>query len=178
MKNQNGLSEKQRIEKATAELFLKIYNAKFGTGYQIQELSDTPDVICIDKNSDEVLKLEISLLEDLPGDVPYQLGRNRKPISPTTRTTAVSFWDDTVKQLQKSLENKLLARYDSNTALVLRQVSILWEPEDWEVVAHRFRNGVLVGKENNYGKGVWIICTDNSTWPVSDTIFCLSKPEN
>ena len=153
-----------------------IYNKKFGTAFQIQELSDAPDVICFDNNLDKVLKLEISLLEDLPGDITYQLGKSGKPISPTTRTTAVSFWDDSMAQLQKLLESKLLSTYDSNTALVLRQVSIIWESKDWEVVAHRFRNGVLAGKENNYGKGVWIICTDNSTWPASNTLFCLSEP--
>jgi hypothetical protein len=73
MENQKKLSEKQRIEKATAEWFLNIYNKKFGAAFQIQEISDTPDVICFDKNLDKVLKLEISLLEDLPGDITYQL---------------------------------------------------------------------------------------------------------
>lgn len=162
MKNKNELSEKQLIEKATAELFLKIYNAKFGTSFQIQELSDTPDVVCFDEKRKKILNLEISLLEDLPGDVGYQLGRGREPNSPTTGTTVKSFYDDSLKQLQKSLENKLRSSYDSNTALVHRQESPLWKPKEWEVVAHRFRNGVLSDNENNYGQGIWIICTDNS----------------
>ena len=146
------------------------------TNFVVDHLGETPDVYCIDHHTDKKLNLEITLLEDLPGEIKYVLGRGRKPISPTTKSTAVSFFDDSVEQLEHSLEKKLLSVYGPNTALVIIQVSILWEPKEWDMIADDFRKRVLMGKEQNYGAGVWIICTDNSTWPASDTLFCLSKP--
>jgi len=169
-------SEKIRIEEATAKLFLNLYNARFSTNFVVDYLGDTPDVVCIDRANNNVLNLEISLIEDLPGDVKYVLGRGSKPTSPTTGTTAVSFTDDVVEQLRKSLEKKLLSSYGANTALVLRQVSPLWEPREWSTVADEFKVKVFAGSENNFGAGVWIICTDNSIRPASDTLFCLSSP--
>ena len=146
-----------------------------GTNFEIACLGDAPDVECVDLKTNGKLNLEISLLEDLPGDVPYALGRAERPKSPTTGTTVRSFFHDSVPQLVESLEKKLLSTYGSNTALVLRQVSIIWGPFEWGIVADEFRDEVLRGKEKHYGAGVWIICTDNSTWPASDTLFCLSE---
>lgn len=170
------MNEKKRIEKITAELFLELYNPRFGTAFEIEKLGETPDVNCIDSKNGDLLELEISLLENLSGEVQHILGRGPKPTSPTTGTTVVSFFNDTADKLRSSLKKKLLSSYDPNTALVLRQVSIIWEPKDWELVADVFRKEVLSGKEVNFGSGVWIICTDNTTWPASDTLFCLSKP--
>ena len=169
-------SEKKTIEEATARLFLSLYNKQFSTSFQIDALGDAPDVVCIDPSSEKVLNLEISLLQDLPGDIPYALGRGSKPTSPTTGSTVVSFFKDSVEQLRASLQKKLLSSYGASTALVLRQVSPLWEPKEWALVADDFRQTVLQGSERNFGAGVWIICTDNSIWPAGDTLFCMSEP--
>jgi hypothetical protein len=56
-------------------------------------------MVCIDQSTDTVLNLEISMIEDLPGDVRYALGSSQKPISPTAGTTVVNFDDDSVKQI-------------------------------------------------------------------------------
>lgn len=169
-------SEKKRIEETTANLFLDLYNEKFGTHLEIDYLSDAPDVVCIDRTDDKVLNLEISLIEDLLGDVKHILGRGPKPKSPVTGTTVVSFTEDAVERLNKSLEDKLLSSYGSSTALVLRQVSPLWEPHEWSMVADEIRDKVLAGRERNFSAGVWIICTDNFPWPSGDALFCLSQP--
>ena len=169
-------NEKERIQEATARLFLSLYNEQFTSSFEIDSLGDTPDVVCIEASSKRILNLEISLIEDLPGDIQYVLGRGSKPTSPTTGSTAVSFFEDSAVQLRASLEKKLLSSYGANTALVLRQVSLLWEPMEWASVADDFRQTVLRGREKNFGAGVWIICTDNSTWPTSDTLFCMSEP--
>jgi len=71
MNDNKELTEKQRIEKATGKQFLELYNKKFNTSYSIVEFSDAPDVICKDKKTEKQLFLEITLLEDLPGDVAY-----------------------------------------------------------------------------------------------------------
>ena len=170
------LSEKKNIEKATAQLFLNLYNNMMSTNYDIQKLGDTPDVICKDTNTGRVLELEITLLQDVQGDVAYVLGRGQKPISPTTKSTVVSFNDDTATQLDTILGKKLLSSYGANAALVIRQVSPLWEPKEWTILAPKFRQKFLKGKQENYGMSVWIICTDNLTWPATYTLFRLSEP--
>jgi len=147
-----------------------------GTMFEIIELRDAPDVYCKDHQSGVELNLEVSLLEDLPGYIKYIKGKGQKPISPTTRSSAISFFDDSLKQLKSRVKKKLLSTYGKNTALVIKHVNIVWEKTDWQMVADEVRHNLLEGKENHYGAGVWILCTDNSPWPATNDLFCLSKP--
>ena len=172
------LSETQKIEKKVAKEFLDLYNTHMGTSFEITILGDTPDVSCIDYRTGEKLHIEITLLEDLPGDIKYLLGKGQKPISPTTRSRAISFFDDSAEKLKSSLKDKLLSKYGKDTALVLKQVNIAWEKKDWQMVADDVRIILLDGKEENYGAGIWIICTNNSPWPATNDLFCLSRPGN
>ena len=167
-------SEKKLIERESAEIFLRLYNHIQAADFHVDSLGEAPDITCVDKNADRVLYLEISLLEDLPGEVAHVLGRGPKPTSPTTGTSVVSLFEDVAPNFRRRLQDKLLASYGRDTALVLRQVSPLWESLEWEIMAPRFRGEILKGKERNYGAGVWVICTDASTWPASDALFCLS----
>jgi hypothetical protein len=171
-------SEKKVIERKTAEIFLSLYNPSHGTHFEISDLGESPDVTCIDSQTGNPLYLEITLLENLHGDIAFELGRGKKPISPTTKTTVVDFFNDVVPLLRKRLEKKLLASYGKNTALVLRQVSILWEPMEWRWITPSLKSEVLKGKEAHYGAGIWAICTDNTTWPASDALFCISLPSS
>lgn len=168
------MTEKQQIEKATAQTFLDLYNSQNVTKFEIHELADTPDVICRDQTTGEELKLEITLLEDLLGEVRYKLGRGNQPNSPTTGSPVRSFYDDVVPQLQRALEKKLMSSYGSRTALVIQQVSPLWGPTDWKTVVDRIRNDTVHGREGQFGAGIWIICTDSSTLPASNALFCIS----
>ena len=170
--------EKQQIEDNVAREFLSLYNPQMGSNFEIIEIRDTPDVFCKDSQSGTELFLEITLIEDLPGYIKYLKGKGEKPKSPSTRSTAISFFDDSVQQLRSSVKDKLLSKYGKNTALVIKQVSILWEKSDWEMVADKVRSDLLDGQEENYGAGVWIICTDNTTWPARNDLFILKKPVN
>jgi len=105
-------SEKKLIEEKTAQLFLSLYNPAYGTHFEIGDLGETPDVTCIDSETGSFLYLEISLLENLPGDIAYQLGRGKRPHSPTTKTTVIDFLNDVVPLWRNRLEKKLLASYD------------------------------------------------------------------
>jgi len=60
------MSEKQAIEKATAEGFLVLYNQLSGTDFGIVEMSDAPDARCMDSHR-KTLNLEITTTEDRPG---------------------------------------------------------------------------------------------------------------
>ena len=169
-------SDKQQIEETIAETFIDLYNTRMETDFEIIEIRDTPDVYCKDPRTGSELFLEITLIEDLPGYIKHLKGLGQKPKSPSTRSTAISFFDDSVEQLRSSLEDKLLSKYRNNTALVIKQVSVLWENSDWDMVADNIRRDLLNGKEDNYGAGVWIICTDNTPWPATNDLFCLSEP--
>jgi hypothetical protein len=166
-------NEKRKIERATADLFLKLYNENMGSNFEIVKHGDAPDFICKDTITTTDLALEISLLQNIDGEIPYILGRGRQPVSPTTGTTAVSLYDDVYKEIERALKKKLRSHYPGNSALVLRQVSILWSPKDWELVAPSLRSTVLYGKENHFNFGIWIICTDDELWPAEDTLFRL-----
>lgn len=69
------MNEKQAIEKATAEGFLKIYNREFGTDFKIVAIADAPDVRCTD-SAGNTLNLECTTTEDRPGDMAALLGRS------------------------------------------------------------------------------------------------------
>jgi hypothetical protein len=169
------MSEKKKIELATAELFLRLYNDEMKTAFSVVSQNETPDVHCKDRKTGQELELEISLLQNLPGEIAFILGRGNQPRSPTTETTAVSLFDDVYKELEKSLSKKLLSKYSEKTALVLRQTSILWSPEDWKLIARDIRNMVLKEREKNYGKGIWIITWNHKVMPTTQMLYRLSS---
>lgn len=169
-------TEKQQIEKSTAETFLDMYNERYSTNFKIVRLGDTPDVECEDKKTGEELFLEITLLEDWDGDIQALLGRGqRRSTSPVTGFLAVSFDQDTLSKLRERLESKLLASYGPNTALVVRQVGIPWSFQDYQRYAKQLLSQVFRGREQSYGAGVWILCWDTASWPAKEDIFLLSE---
>jgi hypothetical protein len=149
----NKLNEKQAIEKATAEKFLSMYNEHFKSNFRIEKLFDSPDVICRDLNTGETLGLEITLLEDVLGDVGWALGRLKLP-QPTSGLPARSFDLDTLPRLIHSIIKKRHKDYGSNVALVIRQVSRV--PWDFEFELDKIRSMIKLLK-NPYDKGIWIL---------------------
>ncbi len=171
-------TEKQKIELATAKIFLSLYNQEKGTAFEVLKPGDAPDILCQDINTGAELGLEITLLEDLPGEIQHMLGRGRQPNSPTTGTSVRSFYDDVEPQLTRALEEKLLSAYGPSTALVIRQTAPIWGPNEWQTIVERVRKDTFRGRERNFGAGVWLICVDSSTWPASDALFCLSEGDS
>src|SRR5574341_1307962 len=169
------LSEKQQIEKATAEIFLPIFNKRMGTNFEISELGDTPDATCIDRTSGKVLYLEIGLTEDLKGEIADELGRGKTPLASENIMPVRSFSEDAIPNYRKVLEKKMLSSYGPNTALVLRQTAPIWGPNEWRIYAPMLSD-LLVGSQPKFGAGIWTICLDSSTFPASHTIYCLNEP--
>jgi hypothetical protein len=170
-----SLSQKQQIEKGTAEVFLPIYNMRHGTNFEIVELSDTPDVICKDPGSGAVLYLEIGLIQDLEGEIADELNRGKESAPSEYLLPVRSLYDDALPNYRKVIQKKMQSAYGKDTALVLRQVSPIWGPNEWKILATQHLSDLLVGSEAKFGAGVWVICVDSTTWPASDTIFCLSQ---
>lgn len=161
------MTEKEAIELATAEQFIKLYNSQMGTSFSIVKHSDTPDFHCQDKKGTE-LKLEITLTRDRPGDIQALLGRSdaRSPEAMKRHNEAVkrgeasifetvSCLQDNVSQMAKNrIQPKLDKDYGSNTALVVRDVSPLgW---NWETVLDDLVSSLDL-RNNPFDKGIWLI---------------------
>ena len=185
--NETGkLSEKKAIEKTTAEKFLTFYNAQMGTSYSIVELSESPDIRCIDSDGNK-LNLEITLSEDCNGDIQSLLGRaDHRNIDRSIE--GLRAHQERVKQGKESIfdrvsclsgnsgsmmimriQKKLTKAYGPNTALVARDTSgVDW---DWNSVIDDIKAQLNLS-QNPFDKGIWILsdsrllrvdCSDKSS---------------
>ncbi len=168
------LSEKQIWEKNIAQIFLDKYNPRKHTDYHIQELKDPEDVICVDSNTKKILVVQTTILTNFEDDIPYMKGLKNRPVSPSTSTHVVSF-NDVMNQLRIRLDEKYKSDLGDNAALVIYQASVLWEAREWKAVSEILHEeGFFHNKEHLYDSGVWIICTDTSTFPAGHDIVCIN----
>ena len=151
------MTEKEKIEKVTAEKFLKLYNNKFNTMYIIKEISDHPDVLCEDLSGNK-LSLEITLTEDCGNDIKALLGRSEHKdlayVKEHGMGTARDFVNVSKNALQR-IREKMRKDYGANVALVVRDVSPLdW---DWNDVLDKKLDDI----KNPFEKGIWILTCGN-----------------
>ena len=159
------MSEKEKIEEATAEGFLNLFNGHFNTTFTIYEIGDAPDIKCQDKKGNQ-LNLEITLTEDRPRDIQASLGRsnhksikaleehNRKVAAGLEKPQFSSLSDNVLEQAASRINVKLLKRYGPNTALVVRDTSgVDWE---WDVNVEELKNKLEL-ESNPFDKGIWIL---------------------
>lgn len=69
------MNEKEAIERATAEGFLRLYNELMKETYRITEHKDAPDIRCRNEDN-ETLNLEVTTTEDMLMDIAWLLGRS------------------------------------------------------------------------------------------------------
>lgn len=159
------MDEKKKIEHETARGFLKLYNARFGTDFEIVELQDAPDVKCRDSKGNQ-LNLEITLTQDRPRDIQALLGRSShrgvEALRARNKTVAEgkeeaqfsSLSDNVLDQVVKRINEKLSKRYGPNTALVVRDTSgVDW---DWDDAIGEVANKLDL-KRTQFDKGIWIV---------------------
>lgn len=159
------MSEKQAIEKATAEGFLVLYNQLQGTDFRIVEMSDAPDVCCVDSHG-KALNLEITATEDRPGDIKAILGRsnsrsiealrahNERVAQGKEQPQFSSLSDEVSDQLVGRLRSKMMNDYGLSAALVVRDTSgVDW---DWDDVIPVIRSQLDFTK-NPFSQGIWVL---------------------
>lgn len=159
------MSEKEKIEKATAEGFLDLFNGHYNATYSIIELGDAPDIKCIDSNGDE-LNIEITLTEDSKRDIQASMGRsdhrsvaaleehNAKVAEGINNPQFGSLSGNVLDQVVSTINKKLIKRYGLNTALVVRDTSGAdWE---WEHVIEDIKNNLDLSS-NPFDRGIWIL---------------------
>jgi hypothetical protein len=159
------MTEKEKIEKATAEGFLELYNGHFNTTFSIFELGDAPDIKCRDNEGNE-LNIEVTLTEDNPRDIQASLGRsehkslealkkhNQNVAAGLEKPQFSSLSGNVLEQVAKRINEKLLKRYGANTALVVRDTSgVDWE---WDTVIDELIGKINI-KNNPFNMGIWIL---------------------
>jgi hypothetical protein len=159
------MKEKERIEKAAAEGFLQLYNGHNNTTFDIVELSDAPDVRCQDSNGNK-LNLEITLTQDRDKDIQALLGRsdhksiqaldehNKRVAEGKEKPIFSSFSGNVCENAAAKINEKLLKRYGSNTALVVRDSSGCdWE---WDEITDELKGKLKLDK-NPFDKGIWVL---------------------
>jgi len=161
------LNEKETIQKATADAFIKIYNSERGTSFSIVEYSDAPDIRCKDSEGN-TLNFEITLTEDRQKDIQAALGRSdhrsleafkkhREDVksgkaSPLDRVSCLQ--GNVTEMIVSRIQSKLKNDYGPNTALVIRDASpVGW---DWDMVIDQIKSQLNL-ERNPFDKGIWII---------------------
>lgn len=159
------MKEKERIEKATAEGFLRLFNGHYNTTFDIVELSDAPDVRCRDASGNE-LNLEITLIQDQQKDIQALLGRsnhksiqalgehNERVAEGKEKPIFSSLSGNVCENAAAKIKDKLLKRYGKNTALVVRDSSGCdWA---WDEITDQLKD-MLNLEENPFDKGIWVL---------------------
>jgi len=150
------MTEKQQIEKSTAEKFIKLYNTENSTFFEIKELSDHPDIVCEDSVGNQ-LKLEITLTEDRNGDIQALLGRSEHKSLEHAKQhgmgPASAFSGNVIEHAYHRIFAKMSKNYGTNVALVVRDVS----PLGWDWNAEKLKLArKLKNVSNPFDKGIWI----------------------
>lgn len=159
------MNEKEAIERATAEGFLRLYNELMKETYRLTEHKDAPDIRCRNEDN-ETLNLEVTTTEDMPMDTAWLLGRsNHRSVEALKRNIEdvkagraspqfSSLSGNVSTILVSRIKNKLKKDMGHNVALVIRDASPLdW---NWEYVLEDIRTAITPPK-NPYDKGIWLV---------------------
>lgn len=151
------MTEKEQIEKVTADKFIEAYNTKFNTSFVVKKQSDHPDILCEDKSGSQ-LNLEITLTEDQDKDIKALLGRSEHKSLEHARQyrtgpeSALS--GNVMEHAYHRIIEKMSKDYGTNVALVVRDVSPLeW---DWNICIPELVKK-LKDIPNPFDKGIWIL---------------------
>ncbi|MBN2039891.1 MAG: hypothetical protein JW864_07620 [Spirochaetes bacterium] len=165
------MTEKEIIELETAECFIKLYNSQEKASFRIVKHKDAPDFECKD-NKGNNLYIEVTLTEDRNGDIAACLGRSdakspeafKQHLEAVKRGEASIF--DSVSCLQgnvsdiarERIQKKLTKDYGKNVALVVRDISPLWE---WETAIDDLASSLDL-HHNPFEMGIWILSTSRN----------------
>ena len=164
------MSEKEEIEQSTAKHFLELYNKEYQTEYYIVEHSDSPDILCKDKE-ENIFNIEITMTQDKDKDIQALLGRsNHKSVEVLKEKMrkykngeisfeeirGTSFSDNSIPMLLEAIRKKSSKDYGNNVALVIRDTS----PLGWDYTIHLndIREQIqAIFTKKVFDKGIWLI---------------------
>lgn len=171
----SGESEKQLIEKYSADAFIEKYNELKGTSYAVTKYSDSPDVICRDKDGN-ILNIEVTMTEDVEGDIPAMLGRsdarsieNMKKLLDEGKYIGSCLQGNVSDQLVKAIMKKCFKDYGDNGLLLIRDTSGV--PWDWDAVVDEKLHDRIKKCIGQYTKGIWLLTR------TKEKLFCIHPGE-
>ena len=91
---------------------------------------------------------------------------------------AASFSDDTLAILKDRLDDKLKKHYGRNTALVIRQLSPIWDREDWLRYLPNLPWSELDYRADTYDRGIWVLTLKDETGIGRDEILQIDPGVN
>jgi hypothetical protein len=173
VRNAVSMNVTRNIELATAEKFLRPYNARFATTFRVTESSDAPDIRCRD-DTGRTLNLEIGMTQDEPWVIQALLHRSKgEPFlkrlqaevelvsqgkrDPTARPPEL---DGAIGAAVRVINKKLVNDYGACCALVVRDASI--QGWSWDQELDKIRAGLNLSRQP-FDKGIWIVPLWNNT---------------
>lgn len=162
------MKETQKLEQATADGFLILYNAEHGTDYRVVRIAgegESPDVYCMDSGGG-LLNLEVTLTQDRPKDIAAAYGRsdtrsldylkqNVENVAKGLEAPLFSTIEGVSETLVERIQAKLIMSYGSDVALVVRDSSgVDWE---WDTVMPQIRAKLDISSRNPFDRGIWIL---------------------
>ena len=161
---------KKKLEKLAAQQFINIYNGKIGSSYEIYEISEAPDIRCVDIDTGLKFDLEITGHENIKGDYKkfvdnLELGIPQMENFPFGNSLGQrGKHENIIKILVNLIEEKLLAKYQGTpTALIIWRTTKIWSCSQLENALAREVNELLIGKKDHYPKGIWLFCIQDKT---------------
>lgn len=118
------MDEKERIEREALAYFLRLYNRKFKTKYQLYVKRERPDFEIKDKISDEVMGVEVSHIFHDKKEAMMLLGRDESHIHGIiSAEDHVHVFSEVLKKKAEKVKNY---PYDGPVILVLRDFSMIF----------------------------------------------------
>lgn len=150
--------EKHALEKAAIDLFVPLYNARFGKQYRLVEMRDRPDAL-LEAEDGTRIGLEVAHLF-YPGgrEAKILLGRANGLHGLQTLGKLVNGLNDL---LDKKVEKRLGYTCSYPISLLIRSASPIWSGSDFNGVQHMLRVPAEVYHE------IWLLAQDNQIpgWP-------------
>jgi len=166
----------KKLEKSIAETFLRLLNVEYGTKWQILKEQESPDFICEDSMRQVRIGLEISLVEEIPGQIKHIEAGGPRPVSPISRMTSVTF-DDAWDSLMKRLREKSKMKYGPHTALLLYPVTIIWRKNEWQAWKEcRLDETNRDEYRKIFDLGVWLLCSEGHQYPMKSDLLLFVEP--
>ena len=166
--SEKNRQQKEPIERATLDYFLKAYNELKGTHLQFVNKQERPDFLVRDRDSVEDVGVEVTVLFYDDEEAKMLLGRSNKADSLTLHGFMNS--RALITRLNITLENKAKAaqkyNFEGNLILVIRTASRVFDKESFDM--HETNITIPANRFNE----IWLVFCDSSNQECCD-LKCL-----
>ncbi|MHB8482031.1 MAG: hypothetical protein ACYDBV_04735 [Nitrospiria bacterium] len=150
------MGQKEDLEIAACEFFLKSFNIRQGSQFEIISHRDKPDFEVLDRYSEETFYLEVTHLYCNTEETKYLLG---KPGNSLYLHSNIACLIDTLNhELEKKVQKSIKYSDDKRLVLLVRVACPEFGMNDFE----RFERDIIVPTVNVFGE-IWLLFWDPKT---------------